>query len=280
MKLIKFILKLSRPRFWLYLAGTYLVGYSAGITTYHDFIKPEFWVHFLFFLIPANIFLYGINDYYDQDTDQFNLKKQTHEQLLISQDRKKLKIMLWICVGFFTILTLWQTTNIARILVIIFLFLSYAYSAPPFRFKAKPFIDSLSNILYGLPGILAYTQLTNHLPSIEIIIAIWCWTSAMHLFSAIPDIVSDHMAGLKTTAVVLGHRNSLVLCAILWSMMSGIVISERWFGIVGLLSLVYPLIPLCLSLTKKELTAKVYWWFPYLNAAVGGALFLMMILSM
>jgi 4-hydroxybenzoate polyprenyltransferase len=87
MKLLKFILKLSRPRFWLYLGGTYLVGYAAGITTYHEFLRPTFWVHFLFFLIPANIFLYGINDYYDEDTDQFNTKKQTHEQLLVSQDK-------------------------------------------------------------------------------------------------------------------------------------------------------------------------------------------------
>lgn len=279
MKLLKFILKLSRPRFWLYLGGTYLVGYAVGITNYHEFLRPTFWVHFLFFLIPANVFLYGINDYYDEDTDQFNTKKQTHEQLLVSKDKKKLKIILWICAGLFALLMLWQPTNLARILLLALLFLSYAYSASPFRFKAKPFIDFLSNILYGLPGILAYIQLTHHLPSPEVIIAIWCWTSAMHLFSAIPDIVSDRMANLKTTAVVLGHRNSLLLCAMLWSMMSGIVIAQKWLGGFGLLSLVYPLIPLSLLLTKKEMTEKVYWWFPYMNAAIGGVLFFIVILN-
>ena len=58
---------ISRPRFWLYLGGTYLVGYSAGIQQLTDFSTPIFWLYLLFFLLIANVFLYGINDYADED---------------------------------------------------------------------------------------------------------------------------------------------------------------------------------------------------------------------
>ena len=79
---LKSIVEISRPRFWLYLAGTYLVGYAFGAENIYSLQNFNFIIHFLFFLIPANIFLYGINDIYDEDTDQFNQKKGTYEHKL------------------------------------------------------------------------------------------------------------------------------------------------------------------------------------------------------
>jgi 4-hydroxybenzoate polyprenyltransferase len=86
-----FIFKISRPRFWLYLAGPYLVGYAAGVHFIKDFLNLCFFVYFFFFLSIANIFLYGVNDLYDHDTDIKNERKGKDENLLSSSDNQLLK---------------------------------------------------------------------------------------------------------------------------------------------------------------------------------------------
>ncbi|MEF8937724.1 MAG: lycopene elongase, partial [Halovenus sp.] len=66
---------LSRPRFWFYLAGPVIVGVVYGASSQADLFTPLTVELFLYFLIPANIFLYGINDIFDADIDQLNPKK-------------------------------------------------------------------------------------------------------------------------------------------------------------------------------------------------------------
>ncbi len=267
------ILKISRPRFWLYLAGTYLVGYSFGAENIYSLQNFNFIIHFLFFLIPANIFLYGINDIYDEDTDQFNQKKGTYEHKLQMDEKKNLKIALLLVVLIGVMVTVFQKDIKVQILFILFFALSYFYSSPPLRFKAKPLLDSASNILYGIPGIIAYVQVTNTLPPLEVLIAIFCWTFAMHLFSAIPDIQADKKAKLLTTAILFGKRNSLLLCALLWTITSFVTISLTG-SFTGFIGSIYPLIPIILITNEKIDLKKTYKIFPFINAIVGFILFL------
>ena len=270
---LKTILKISRPRFWLYLAGTYLVGYSFGAENIYSLQNFSFIIHFLFFLIPANIFLYGINDIYDEDTDQFNQKKGTYEHKLQMDEKKYLKIALLLMVFIAIAVTAFQKDTKVQILFILFFALSYFYSSPPLRFKAKPLLDSAFNILYGIPGIIAYVQVTNTLPPLEILIAIFCWTFAMHLFSAIPDIQADKKADLLTTAILFGKRNSLLLCALLWTITSLVTINLTG-SFIGFIAIIYPLIPIILIANEKIDLKKTYKIFPFINALVGFILFL------
>lgn len=92
--MIKELLKISRPRFWLYLAGTYAVGYSFGITNITDFYNPQFFLYLLYFFIPANFFLYGVNDLFDSDTDKHNPKKSKKEHRANQQTKKATGILI------------------------------------------------------------------------------------------------------------------------------------------------------------------------------------------
>jgi 4-hydroxybenzoate polyprenyltransferase len=83
----KYLVSLSRPRFWLYLGGTYMIGFAAGADSFSLFLSPLFVLHLLFFLTFANLFLYGINDLSDTDTDRFNRKKGSKE-VRLSDHRK------------------------------------------------------------------------------------------------------------------------------------------------------------------------------------------------
>ncbi len=273
---LKSLLQISRPRFWLYLAGPYLVGYTFGTQTINGFHDPYFIIHFFYFLIPANILLYGINDFFDYDTDQFNNKKGSIEHNLIPKEKNNLVGILLICLALSFFLLAIQIKNEVQLLISFFLFLNYFYSAPPLRFKSRPIIDFCSNILYGLPALVGYYQSTNNFPSLFIMIAIFCWTSAMHLFSAIPDISPDKKANLNTSAVMFGKTNSLVICLIFWLITSGVMIYS-YPHYISLISLIYPIIPLILLLNNRTNINKIYWYFPYINAFCGFLLFLIAI---
>lgn len=271
----KTVLRLSRPLFWVYLAGPYLIGYSAFANSRGDFFRLDFWYSLFFFLIPANIIIYGVNDLYDQDTDRYNSKKEHHETKVT--DSNKSIYTNAIMISFVASLPLFLYLPLfAKILLIVFLFLGIGYSTPPIRFKAKPFVDSLSNILYAFPAFIATYQLTSDGLSIPIFIAVACWTAAMHLFSAIPDIRADSEAKLRTTAVVLGRRTSLLVCLGLWSVTALLAfIYSPWL----IIFLVYPFIPYLVLTNPRATLETVYWAFPKVNLLVGFLLFLVIVLT-
>jgi len=264
---VRTVLVISRPRFWLYLAGPFILAYALGAPNSGQFFTLQFWLYFMFFLVPANIFLYGINDLADTDTDQFNSRKDGYEHALQSTQKRPLILVLIGCVAI-TFATALITANfIAGLLLFSLLGLSFAYSFPPFRWKSKPFIDSASNILYVIPGIFGYYVLAGSLPSSLAIFAFGFWTAAMHLFSAIPDIEADSRSGLRTTAVVLGERRSLLLCSALWffSMVGVFILTSSLYSLLLSMYVIAPL--LCLQ--KGWSAAKLYPVFPFLNAGIG-----------
>lgn len=270
------IIKISRYRFWIYTSGPYLIGYLLGSTTIQSMFNPVFILSFLYFLIPANIFIYGVNDYFDKDTDKFNQKKGLQEFKLNTLDTKFVLNLILINFALSVIFLIFISPFVLKIIFVLFIFLSFFYSAPPLRFKSKPFVDSLSNILYFLPGIIGYTQISAAFPPIYLLVGFLCWTTAMHLFSATPDIKPDKKAGLNTTAIFLGVKKSLILCTLLWLIFFLIMISffNTWYLIF---LIIYPIIPLVLLLNKKLNLSQIYWWFPYVNAFCGFLSFLLII---
>jgi lycopene elongase/hydratase (dihydrobisanhydrobacterioruberin-forming) len=269
---ISFLFKVSRFRFWIYTGGTYVVGYALGFNLLADFFRPEYYLYLFYFFIPANIFIYGVNDYWDEETDEINPKKDQKEYRLRKNDRKKLLNAIYLVVGLSLILMIFQDFN-ERVIFAIFLFLSYFYSAQPLRFKDKPFLDFSSNYLYIMPGIFAYYLVSHSIPPTIILIGAYLHISAMHIFSAIPDIEYDKEAGITTTPVFIGERLSLFLCLIFWMGLSFIVIYLAHFYPLSFLVFLYPLFPLILLLKKNLQIEKVYWYLPYVNTILGGLLF-------
>lgn len=272
--MIRRLLLLSRPRFWLYLLGPFLVGYAAGFQARSDFFTLQFWYSFFYFLLPANIFLYGVNDFFDHDTDIHNAKKGTKEYLMQQSDKKF--YMNSVLGSFLLSIPLFLFFNpLPRYTLVLFFLLSFFYSAPPIRFKAKPVLDFISNILYILPGVIVYMQLTNNTVSMAILIAAGCWTGAMHLYSAIPDIAADKKVNLNTTAVLLGKQKSLVLVMMLWSVSAFIA---SGISPIFIVTWIYPMITAAVYSRLLPLE-KMYWYFPWIHAILGFLLFWYVILT-
>ncbi len=265
------LLKLSRPRFWMYLAGPFLLGYLAGQSAPRTLLTLGFWLPFLYFLVPANVFLYGINDLFDTDTDHLNPKKDAQEHRLAERQRGIL-IALLIAVGVLDVIFIAALPIPIWPLFALFLLLSAFYSAPPIRLKGRAFFNSYSNVLYVLPGFLGYFLTAQRLPPLLIMVGAACWAAGMHAYSAIPDIVPDQNAGIRTVAVALGERRALLFVLANWLIFA--LLSVGVLGTPALLMLIYPLIPLALYLRSEWSVARAYWWFPVVNALIGFLAFL------
>jgi lycopene elongase/hydratase (dihydrobisanhydrobacterioruberin-forming) len=269
---IYFLFNVSRFRFWIYTGGTYVVGYALGFTTLPDFFRPEYYLYLFYFFIPANIFIYGVNDYWDEETDILNPKKDEKEYRVTNADKKKLLNAIYLVTGLSIILLIIQDLP-EKIIFTTFLLLSYFYSAKPLRFKEKPFLDFSSNYLYIMPGIFAYYLVSHSIPSVLLLLGAYLHISAMHIFSAIPDITYDKSAGITTTPVYIGERASLMLCLIFWLGLSYIVVTLTDYYPLSFLVFLYPIFPLILLIKRNLKIIDVYWYLPYVNTALGGLLF-------
>ncbi|MFT4921197.1 MAG: 4-hydroxybenzoate polyprenyltransferase [Haloarculaceae archaeon] len=256
---------LSRPRFWMYLAGPVVVGVVYAADSPAQFFSVPAVLAFLYFLVPANVFLYGVNDIYDADVDAHNPKKDDEgREVRYSGDGV---VVMTVYLAAASGLALVPFLPVEGIYALVgFYLLGVQYSAPPLRFKTTPLLDSLSNGLYILPGLVAYAALAGELPPAIAVAGGWLWTMAMHTFSAIPDIDPDREAGIDTTATVLGARGALVYCGACWLAAAALMaLVHPFFGAVfGF----YPLFAGVVATTDVDID-RAYWWFPVVNTLAG-----------
>lgn len=273
---VRRIIKISRPRFWLYVFGPYLLGCAAAIglqIIQFDWIVIAFAI---FFTLPANLLIYGVNDMFDYETDKDNPKKQEYEALVVPKEYASLRhAILLVTIPFVFFL---PRMSLQAIMAMIgFLFFSIFYSAKPIRAKAKPFLDSLFNVLYVFPGIFGFLLVGGHQLSWMYVVAGCLWCMAMHAYSAVPDIEADRASGVKTIATTLGATRTLMLCGSLYAF-AGILASIAGLGLIAsILTLVYvALIGISLWIPKDRLHA-VYTYFPLVNALAGFTLFVVIL---
>ncbi len=265
------LFQVSRPRFWFYVFGPFIVGALIGAPDPRTYLSPLSLLWALFFLFPANLLIYGANDIFDYETDRRNAKKRGYEMLVTPADHRK----LWLSIALFCLpfapLLLW-TPRACWVALAGFLFFSIFYSAPPIRAKARPILDSIFNVLYIFPGAFGYflTGGTNF--SVSLFVAAWLWAMAMHAYSAVPDISADREAAVPTVATFLQLRGTLLFCLALY--VGAAIISLpvlRWLSFV--LGAIYVALMIrSLRAGTEASVMKIYRIFPFVNAFAGAAL--------
>src|SRR4028118_1807522 len=244
------LFQLSRPRFWIYVFGPYLVGLAAGAEQLEDFRRWPVLFFGLYFLFPANILIYGVNDIFDYETDKNNSKKIEYETLVTPRQRPGLwRVIALTNLPFLLVLAQidWQ----AGAAMLAFLFFSIFYSVPPIRAKIRPIMDSAFNILYIFPGVFGYLVIGDTHLSGVLIVAAWCWAMAMHAYSAVPDITADRSSGISTVATLLGFRGTLLFCLMLYGA-SAILAFPTLNAVAVLLGVVYTGLMLYSLRTRSE----------------------------
>ncbi|HRH24745.1 MAG TPA: prenyltransferase [Candidatus Paceibacterota bacterium] len=267
----KEVIKVSRPRFWLYEAATFgLVGTVGALQGLSFFSDWRYWVFALYFLIPANILIYGINDIFDYETDKLNPKKGdgAYEALVPPERQRSLwKWILLTNIPFF----FFVPHSIELILSFLaFVFFASFYSAKPIRAKAKPFIDSLFSAgHYVATGVFGYYLAGGiAFPTVGVIAGM-LWAVAMHAYSAVPDIKADLGAGLHTIAIMIGEKRTIALCWFFYAL-AGYLVRDiiPVASVIGVLTFSYFMWRSHRAKTPEALF-KLYTYFPLINTIIG-----------
>ena len=135
----------SRPLSWVNTAYPFAAAYL--LTTRE--VDLALVVGTLFFLVPYNLAMYGINDVFDYASDAANPRKGGVEGALLVPSRHRLTIVaaIALCLPFVVVLVALGGPASWAVLAVS-LFAVAAYSVPGLRFKEVPFLDSLTSSVH------------------------------------------------------------------------------------------------------------------------------------
>lgn len=233
----------SRPLSWVNTAFPFAAGYL--VTTRE--LDWVFFVGTLYFLIPYNLAMYGINDVFDYESDLRNPRKGGLEGAVL--DRSMHRPTLWAVaitnIPFIVVLAL-AGSPLSWLVLGISLFAVYAYSAPGLRFKERPFLDSLTSSTHFVSPAVYGLVLTGAVftPQLWLILAAFsAWGIASHAFGAVQDVVADREADIASTATVIGARATVRLAVIAYLVAGILLLFTMWPGpLAGVLALPYAIV--------------------------------------
>ncbi len=220
----------SRPVSWINTAYPFAAAYL--LTTRE--IDATLIVGTLFFLIPYNLAMYGINDVFDYESDLRNPRKGgAHGAVL---DRRMHGITLWAaglsCLPFVVYLVLVGSPASWIVLAASLLFVVF-YSAPPLRLKEVPFADSLtSSIHFFSPAVyaLVLAGATWTWQLVLVIVAFALWGVASHAFGAVQDVAADREAGISSIATARGARWTVWFALACYAAAGLVMLGTVWPG--------------------------------------------------
>jgi 4-hydroxybenzoate polyprenyltransferase len=242
MKVLTALFVSSRPLSWVNTAFPFAAAY---LTTTRE-VDAVFVIGTLYFLIPYNLAMYGINDVFDYESDLRNPRKGGVEGALL--DRSMHRVTLWASVLTnipFLVYLVIVGSPLSWLVLAISVFAVIAYSAPGLRFKERPFVDSLTSsthfvspAVYGL--VLAGATFTPEL--VVVLCAFFLWGIASHAFGAVQDIVADREAGIGSIATSIGGKATVRLAVIAYLLGGVLLLFSSWPGpLAAILVLPYAL---------------------------------------
>ncbi|MCC9173417.1 prenyltransferase [Arthrobacter sp. zg-Y179] len=230
----------SRPLSWVNTAYPFAAAYL--LTTGR--IDLTWVIGTLYFLVPYNLAMYGINDVFDYESDLHNPRKGGVEGAVLNRGfhRTTLWAAVLTNVPFLAALVL-LGSPLSWLVLGVSVFAVIAYSAPGLRFKERPFLDSMTSsthfvspAVYGL--VLAGAVFT---PGLWAVLgAFFLWGMASQAFGAVQDVVPDREGGIGSIATVLGARPVVVLAAAAYLAAGLLMLLTPWPAMLGgLLALPY-----------------------------------------
>lgn len=245
---MKQLLAASRPFSWVNTAYPFAAGYLMATGGRVD---ATLVVGTLFFLVPYNLLMYGVNDVFDYASDLRNPRKGGIEGALADPAvaRGVHRRILWACLVTTVPFAAWllaQGSVAAGITLLAVLFLVVAYSAPVLRFKERPVLDSFTSAMHFVgPLLYALVLVDADLAARQVwpvLVAFVLWGMASHAFGAVQDVRADREGGIASVATVLGAHPTVVAATVGYVLAAGVLVALPWPGLLAaLLPLPYAL---------------------------------------
>ena len=271
----------SRPLSWVNTAFPFAAAYLLTVRE----IDANLIIGTLYFLIPYNLAMYGINDVFDYESDLRNPRKGGVEGALLDRRMHRPTIIAAAVtnvpfLGYLVIVG----GPLSGLVLAISVFAVVAYSAKGLRFKEKPFLDSLTSsthfvspAVYGL--MLAGAVFTPQLWAV--LGAFFLWGIASHAFGAVQDVIADREAEISSIATVIGARATVRFAVIAYLLGGALLLFTSWPGPLATV-LVVPYAAVCApfwNVTDADSETANRGWrrFLLLNFATGFLVTMLMI---
>lgn len=281
MNTARILLTSSRPLSWINTAFPFAFAYFAVSRE----IDPVLVVGFLFFLVPYNFLMYGINDVFDYESDLRNPRKGGVEGALLPPSLHRITVILssTLVIPFLVPLIAGGTIESTGVLALALLSV-VAYSAKGIRLKEMPFVDSFTSSLhFVLPAVFGFVLAGGEFGPLVIVsmVAFLFWGMASHAFGAVQDVGADRAAGVASIATVIGARGTVRLALVLYVVAAALIAQTQWpLPLISLASLGYiaALAPFWFITDDTAARANRGWkWFLALNFAAGALVVLVVL---
>ncbi|AEI12030.1 MULTISPECIES: prenyltransferase [Cellulomonas] len=222
----------SRPLSWIDTAYPFAVAYLlAGGSVDAALVIGTVW-----FLIPYNLLMYGLNDVWDHESDLANPRKGGIEGVVLDTRWHRTTIVAAVVsnvpfVVTLAVLAVALGQPLALVVLAVSVFAVVAYSAPRLRFKERPGVDSATSATHFVsPAVLgvvlaggAWTW-----PVVATLVAFFAWACASHAFGAVQDVRADRSAGIGSVATVLGARRTVRLSMAGYALAAVLMATAGW----------------------------------------------------
>ena len=270
----------SRPLSWVNTAFPFGLTYYLYVAEF----DALFVVGTLFFLIPYNVLMYGINDVFDYESDLRNPRKGGVEGALLGPELHRPMVLLsaLLPLPFLVPLILWGSLLSTGVLALA-LFFVVAYSAKNFRFKEIPFVDSVTSSLhFVMPAVFAMALVDAELTglSLTLLASFFFWGMASHAFGAVQDVLADREAGVGSIATAIGAKGTVRFAVVLYLVAGLVVVATPWpLPLIAPVALLYvgALAPWWSVSDEDAWKANRSWkWFLGLNFVAGAVVVLVL----
>jgi len=270
----------SRPLSWVNTAFPFGLTYYLFVGQF----DALFVFGTLFFLIPYNVLMYGINDVFDYESDLRNPRKGGVEGALLGPELHRPMVLLstLLPMPFLVPLILWGSLLSTGVLALA-LFFVVAYSAKNFRFKEIPFVDSVTSSLhFVMPAVFAMALVGAELTglSLTLLASFFFWGMASHAFGAVQDVVADREAGVGSIATAIGAKGTVRFAVVLYLVAGLVVLVTPWpLPLIAPVALLYvgALAPWWSVSDEDAWKANRSWkWFLGLNFVAGAVVVLVL----
>jgi len=280
MKALRTMVLSSRPVSWVNTAIPFALAYYVVA----EEVTPALIVGCIFFLVPYNFLMYGINDVFDYESDLRNPRKGGVEGALLPPHLHRATLVAAVAVAmpFIAVLVAWGSLRSSGVLALSLMFV-VAYSAKGVRFKEIPFVDSLtSSAHFVLPAVYGVVLADGSLTPLTVTLlgAFFLWGMASHAFGAVQDVLADREAGVGSIATVIGAQGTVRLALVFYALAGVVMLTTPWpLPVIAPVALLYmfAVVPWWRVSDDNAESANRGWrWFLLLNFIAGAVVVLVL----
>jgi len=272
------VLASSRPLSWINTAFPFGAAYLlAG-----GGLDVAFWLGCLYFLVPYNLLMYGVNDVFDYESDLRNPRKGGVEGIVLDRRIHAVTIRSAIVSNLpFVVALAVLGSTVSNLVLAISVFAVAAYSVPVLRFKERPFLDSITSSTHFVsPAVYGLALADARGGSVDVdvtvvaaLVGFFAWGVGSHAFGAVQDVMADRAAGIGSIGTALGARATTWFALVAYVAGGLCLLALPWPGtLAALLAIPYVVnIAPYLSITDETCERANAAWrrFLWLNFATG-----------